>query len=418
MPKSMRNAFIRVSATNNTKDNGVVSYTLEDLKNLLIEWHVNKQFKYYLIQHNKERDDLNQHYHIVLRFKSPTPFADIKKKFPYGDIESPQSVKNCVQYLIHMNDLSKEQLDPNSIITNDENINALLVMNKNTQQLHIQEYLKLIDNGTIREYNLTDYIPIELFTENRQKIINGLEYYRRKIMTNKDRNINVMLFEGDTGTYKTTYAKQFATNQHKSMCISSSSNDPMQDYKGEDILILDDIRDDTFKFNDLLKILDNHTNSSVSSRYSNKAFIGDTIILTTAQPLSDWYFDNVREDKDQLYRRIPVLMKFTKDTITCFQFNENKHKYEYVYELPNVNNFTPTQTKTFIVDTLTNMGVTLSEDIKDKILNAQIKEGFENKTIGESYDVFEEYDKTNYDNVIGNKALVRDIKRQEFNNKK
>ena len=40
----------------------------------------------------------------------------------------------------------------------------------------------------------------------------------------------------------------------------------------EDVLILDDLRDSDFKFTDLLKILDNHTKSTVKSRYHNKAF--------------------------------------------------------------------------------------------------------------------------------------------------
>lgn len=237
-------------------------------------------------------------------------------------------------------------------------------------------------------------------------------------MTNKDRDINVMIFQGDTGTYKTTYAKQLAKNQNKSLCVSSSSNDPMQDYKGEDILLLDDIRDDTFKFNDLLKILDNHTNSSVSSRYSNKAFIGDTIIITTAQPLSDWYFDNVKEDKEQLYRRIPIMMQFTKDFITCFKFDELKHKYVYLYKLPNVNKFKPMDTKKFIVDTIKSMGVDVSQEAIDELMNAEIKEEYKDKELGEIYDPFDELDNTNYDNVIGDKSLVRNIKRQEFKRSK
>ena len=110
----------------------------------------------------------------------------------------------------------------------------------------------------------------------------------------------------------------------------------MQDYKGEDVLILDDLRDSDFKFTDLLKILDNHTKSTVKSRYHNKAFIGDTIVITSYKPLQDWYFDVPSESKHQLYRRIKQMYKFNNDKIDCFEYNERSFKYEFVGTAPNV----------------------------------------------------------------------------------
>lgn len=382
MAKSLRTAFIRVSKTNNT-ENGLIEYTYDDIQNIVKEWSKSKSFYYYIKDHNNEIGDENTHYHIVLKFNAPTPFDDIKKIFPYGLIENAKSIKNCVQYLVHMNDLSKTQYNFDEIITNDTNINKYRYQSVQNQLLKLDEFIHKIDIGEIREYNLTDTIPIDIFTNHKTKILNALEFYRRKVMTNKDRNIQVMIFSGDTGTYKTTYAKQFAQNQNKSICISSSSNDPMQDYAGEDILVLDDLRDVDFKFHDLLKVLDNHTKSTVASRYNNKAFIGDTIIITTSQPISEWYFDESKEDKEQLYRRVPIQMQFTKEKITVFQYNEKAHKYVFVYELPNVNKFTPQDTKAYILDTLDNMGVVMSDEIRKKIINAQINPKYENKEYGE-----------------------------------
>lgn len=379
--KSMRSSFIRVSAKNNTKD-GLVIYKLDDIKNIVEEWNKSKKFLYYIKDHNNEQGDENLHYHIVLKFNSPTPFVDIKKKFPYGDIESAKSIKNCVQYLVHMNDLSKTQYDFDDIITNDKNINKYRLMSEMNKLLKVDEYLRLIDKGIIREYNLTDEIPIEIFATHKTKILNGLEFYRRKIMTNKDRNIQVMIYSGDTGTYKTTYAKQYAKNTNKSICISSSSNDPMQDYKGEDILVLDDIRDTTFKFHDLLKVLDNHTKSTIVSRYNNKAFIGDTIIITTSQHLNEWYFNETKEDKEQLYRRIPVQMQFTKDDIKVFEYNEDAHKYIYIGSTPNVNKFKPKRAASFLLASMEAMGVELTDEFKNKLNNIDYGK-LEDKELGE-----------------------------------
>lgn len=368
MPKSLRTAFIRVSAHNNTQ-NGVVDYTWEDIQNILKTWNKSKKFFYYAKDHNNEPGDPNPHYHIALKFNSPTPFNDIKAVFPYGDIESAKSLKNCVQYLVHMNDLSKMQYDFKDIFTNDLNIDKYRLISHTNQLLKLEDYILKIEKGEIREFNLTDSIPIEIYTNHKGKILNALEFYRRKVMTNKDRNITVLFFSGDTGTFKTTYAKQYAKNLGKSICISSSSNDSMQDYMGEDVLVLDDIRDTTFKFHDLLKVLDNHTKSTVASRYSNKAFIGDTIIITTSLPLSEWYFNETKEDKIQLYRRIPIQMQFTQEEIKVFEFVDKARKYVFRYSVPNASCMTVKKAKINTLETLKAMGLQITEEVQQQFLS-------------------------------------------------
>lgn len=384
MPKSMKTAFIRVSKYNDTKS-GKVVFEYGQIKNDLEEWAKNKKFKYYLKDHNNETGDENPHYHIVIKFNSPTPFEDVKKHFPYGDIEPAKSIKNCVQYLVHMNDLTKTQYDFSTIITNDPNIDKMRLISATNQLLKLDDYIIRIESGEIREYNLTDFVPIQIFATYKTRIINALEYYRRKVMTNKDRNINVMIFTGETGTYKTTYAKQYAKNQNKSICISSSSNDPMQDYKGEDVLVLDDIRDDTFKFHDLLKVLDNHTNSTIASRYNNKAFIGDTIIITSSQPLSEWYFDVKKEDKIQLYRRIPVQMQFTEKWITVYEFKKEAKKYVLSFRVPNLNKYDADKSKSMALGILESMGVQIADDIKQKI-SEKADQAFNGHDFGEYWE--------------------------------
>lgn len=389
MAKTMRTAFIRVSKYNDTQ-NGMVEYSYDDIKNILVEWQKSKKFLYYVKDHNNEPGDSNPHYHIVCKFRDSTSFNDIKAKFPYGNIESAKNVKNCVQYLVHMNDLSKTQYDFDSIFTNDPNINKYRLISAANQLLKLDDYIHKIDSGDIREYNLTEQIPIEIFSAYKSRILNALEYYRRKVMTNPNRDITCMIFTGTTGTYKTTYAKQYAVNTNKSICISSSSNDPMQDYKGEDILLLDDLRDDAFKFHDFLKVLDNHTQSSISSRYSNKAFIGDTIIITSSQPLADWYFDISKEDKEQLYRRIKVQMQFTDTDIKCFHWNDKAHKYVYEGSVPNLNKFKPEQTKKVALDILKSMGVTLSEETEKQFRDADL-------SVYNDFDLGTLYDKSDED---------------------
>lgn len=200
----------------------------------------------------------------------------------------------------------------------------------------VHSILEKINQGEIREFNQFTEIPIEIWSKNKSVIENALTYYRERICMDKHRDVNVTFISGTTGFCKTTFAKKFCEDTQKSYCISSSSNDPLQDYKGEDVLILDDLRDSDFKLTDLLNILDNHTKSTVGSRYHNKAFIGTEIIITSFESLSDWYSNVSNSDKDQLYRRIRVCYKFYLDHVDLYRLNEETLKYQFTGSAPNV----------------------------------------------------------------------------------
>ena len=127
-------------------------------------------------------------------------------------------------------------------------------------------------------------------------------------------------------------------------CISSSSNDPFQDYLGQRAIILDDMRDTAFDLPDLLKILDNNTSSSVRSRFANKVFNGSMIILTSSVPLNFWYKEyryNSVDTLDQLYRRINIYVEVKEKEILVYDgldkdgkpVGEPKRYYNEVYDL-------------------------------------------------------------------------------------
>jgi len=330
MAKSYRNVNIRVTAENETNQEGLKEYTLADIENNLKEWVESAGITYWFIEHSADDEVSKTHYHIVIKFRSPAHFEVIKNRFPYGNIENTRNLKASIQYLIHLNDKSKEQYDWGMIHTNCLDMTPYKVLSNAQQEITLQGVYEAIERGDIREYNFMKLIPIALFSNNKTKIDNALTYYRENVMANKDRDITIIFMSGPTGRGKTTFAKRYSKTRYPSAepCVSSSSNDPLQDYKGEPVLILDDLRDDSFKYHDFLKLLDNHTLSTSKSRYHNKAFIGDIIIITSTRPINDWYFNKTPEDKHQLYRRVRNWLKFDGEKIYAFEYDDKTKRYE------------------------------------------------------------------------------------------
>lgn len=333
-----------MSAENETNQDGLVTYTLTDIENILSDWVKTAKILYYFIEHPADEEISTTHFHILIRFANPMPFSAIKSKFPYGDIEPARNCKNCIQYMVHLNDPSKKPYPWEAIHTNDPNTDWYKVMSQSRAEISLQSIIDRVVSGEIRQYNQCKCVPPELWTKYRARISNAFDYYTELVCMDKDRDITTIYFSGSTGLGKTTFAKQYCELRGLSYCISSASNDPLQDYKGEDVLILDDFRGDvrkgekhrSFEFHDFLKLLDPHTRSTGKSRYHNKAFIGDLIIITSTRPLYDLYFDLDIEDKQQLYRRIGQQYQFREDKILIFEYSEKYKKYQFIGSMPNV----------------------------------------------------------------------------------
>lgn len=326
--KSIRWAFIRVTATNETKE-GIVTYSKEDIEKILVDWNNKKNFQYWFIEHPKDDTVDKKHYHIVLKFYTPCRFSLLKKKFPYGRIERPHNHRKCLQYLVHMNNPDKTQYSWDDVISNST------IEPYKKDDPTPDEILKRIISGELKEHNLTDEISGEFFIKHKDKIKKALEYYQEKRHTDKTREIKVIFIQGGSGTGKSLFATNLCEKAGLSYALSSSSNDAVQDYRNEDVLILDDLREDSFSFSDLLKFLDNHNNSTIKSRYRNKAFFGELIIITSTVPLNKWYQSVKGEELYQLHRRIAEIYKMSKNNIDIYQIDDYQKKYVYVGTTPN-----------------------------------------------------------------------------------
>ena len=152
--------------------------------------------------------------------------------------------------------------------------------------------------------------------------------------------MDVIFITGASGVGKTTYAKEMAVQQNLSCFIAGSSRDPFDSYKGQECVILDDLRPAEHHISDLLKMLDNHTASSVGSRYYDKV-IKDVklMIITSVQDIKSFYKDALFSEPDlavQLCRRVYATMEMTKDLIIISEYVPEIRGYREVGRMPNV----------------------------------------------------------------------------------
>ena len=333
----MRNVFIRVAAVNTVrtedprlglKVGDKVLYTKDDIVQVLEQWSQTRNIKYYLIEHNHDTNNL--HFHIVIDFpsNSSASFKTIKNKFPYGDIERCRyGVKNCVQYLVHMNDPTKEKYEWDEVVTNaSDKLKDYKVPGSKTESAEYQELINKILVGEVKQFQI-EKVPPYLYIKYRTKIENAFDYYR-KLQATKERNIEVYFLEGPTGLGKSTFCKKWADDYNLSICYSSPSNDPWQDYLGQDIFVYDDFNPKDISLEDFMKSINPHISATAKSRYTNKTFIGNTIFIASNVPIFDWFRFVEKSRRDAFFRRIKRVMHFSNvqngvSHIKVHHFNED-----------------------------------------------------------------------------------------------
>ena len=293
-----------------------VEFFKEPIQDTLRRYRTIKKWAYIL--HDKDKD-ASPHYHIYVNFG--TSGVDSKLVAEWFGLQESQINRiqgrstDMLMYLTHSNDSQKHkhQYSPSEVVANFDFESEI-------------EKSKII--GNFKKYSYAEQLkhvyslPVAEQTTAFNKLQNLWKIHCQVLTLNPDRKIDVMFIYGKSGAGKTYNAKEFAKSKGYDVCLSSSSNDPWQDYMGQKCMILDDMRDNDYDFSDLLKIIDNNTGSSVKARYGNKVFNGELIIITSSVPISFWYRHlqyNKSEDLKQLYRRISCYVEITEREVRVFE---------------------------------------------------------------------------------------------------
>lgn len=290
-----------------------------------------------------------KHVHFLLKFEKGASLQKIALSIGVEPqyLEKLKSgrygFENCLAYLVHAKDIEKHQYSPDEVVT---------LLGENYTSIYnrrMQVWLKGRATKEARETNLSvDYLISEILKGNitKNNILLTNEYYKvyslhkRKFLeafeTFGERKgyqaiadleagkfkKSVFFIHAESGKGKTRLAKHLIQliqsearkqGENWEFCLTASTN-AFDEYNGQDILFLDDIRGDSLTLSDWLKLLDPYTISPISARYHNKMGSAKVIIITSARTPIEFFQltkGSINEDSGQFIRRIDYLLKLS-----------------------------------------------------------------------------------------------------------
>ena len=363
-PSTLSVAFVRITVENHLNNqelideigDTVLTYDEQYIKAFFNKYD-NDVIEYAYILHENdvnEKGEVEQaHYHICMRKTNKTNFKFdmLKHAFPVGKIEQGRTWEYMLQYLLHKNHPERTPHTEQEIVTNID-MGTLDLYLKSTPSVKKRSALernfdKLKDdiiNYRILQYQFREQLGKntlyrKLMAEFDTKIEKAFAAQRAGLYEEykHTRSLEVIFIEGGGGCGKTALAMAYCQQRKWSYYIASDENDPMQDYASQQCLILDELRDDSFSYSSFMRLLNTYTGTTVQSRYYNKAFTGEAIIIPSYVPLNEYYKPDVKKKKKyvadenyygdnalvQLHRRIKTLVRAEKDLFYVYDHKKD-----------------------------------------------------------------------------------------------
>ncbi|MCT1183545.1 plasmid replication protein [Lactococcus lactis] len=307
-----------------------------------------------LIVHDKDENKnglKDAHIHAYLEFAKQKTIASISSVLGIEPqyIEVPKKGRygrlNCLAYLIHAKNLDKYQYSPEEVQTFetfdyqefiDENLEDFKKYNATDKrkkgEIGLDLALQEVQQGKLklREIMRDENLAL-LYANHMNQFNDSFNFYGlRNAMLRLDEleqgkyDLTVLYIQGAPGIGKSFLAREVANkvrefgnaNGFESDIFSASSSNPFDDYYGEDILILDDLRQESLKVSDWLKLFDPLNTAKMSARYRNKMIVPRLVIVANYQSVEEFFgsFNFKNEDINQFKRRINFTSKISEKT--------------------------------------------------------------------------------------------------------
>lgn len=289
-----------------------------------------------------------RHVHGVVKFVDRKSSASIEQLAAALGLE-PQYVEkpragryafdNMLSYLVHAKYPAKHQYDPTEVATIrgrdyvEIAAERQVAWRKGAAQVKKQvakmevEYLRdQILTGEIshEQVVLTDDL-FEVYSRHKRLLDDAFAAYGQRRayraaakLRNGDFQTTILFIYGHAGTGKTAVANRFISQaitmarhggERWSVYRAATAN-PLDNWQGQEVILLDDLRGSAMEANDWLLLLDPVNASPARARYANKEEVAPRLIILTATIPPEEYFyytrnkGNVDEALDQFIRRL------------------------------------------------------------------------------------------------------------------
>lgn len=178
---------------------------------------------------------------------------------------------------------------------------------------------RLIEFDFHKSENLTDRDRAlrTFYVKNKTALDNAFKNRAKALSTTKTSDdIIILFFGGGSGSGKTNTAIQLGEKNYKTVAVTGGENDFLQNYMGQECLIIDDARPTMLSATDWLKMIDpSGTKASVKSRYFNKTLNVKCIIITSILPFEEFFVyakqrgSDIDEPVQQFIRRLTAVIE-------------------------------------------------------------------------------------------------------------
>lgn len=272
------------------------------------------------------------HIHLMMKFEPQQQIPYVAKWFgvPENFLEKIKCrrFETAVAYLMHLNAPDKYQYDISEVHSNYDVMGEL---ERKQTPVKLDELLQRIVDGEIKEHERTLVIDNVFYAKHKSKIDNAFKIQQEKAeVLNKDRQMEVIYIWGDSSSCKSAFAKELARTKGLTFYEAGGSDDLLNSYRQEDVILLQELRADTMKLQDLLKLLDNNAASSFNSRYKNKFVNAKMIIITTVVDIDTFYksiCSGIPEPSEQLKRRCKTYIYMTREYLYISQWDNKLMRY-------------------------------------------------------------------------------------------
>lgn len=247
---------------------------------------------------------------------------------------------NALAYLIHAKDKDKYQYPVSDVETFDtldyeafinqnkedfENYSATRKREKSEESLDLVLAKVQLGELTYNDVMEDDNLAF-LFGNNQQKFRERFNFYgerqaflRLKSLELGEYQLTVLYIQGESEVGKSTLSREIALQVQSKLneiglrgdIYSASSANPFDDYYGEEILVLDDLRENNMSPSDWLKLFDPLNSARMSARYQNKRVVPRLIIMPVYKSPKLFFGEIKEEDLNQFLRRINFLLDVT-----------------------------------------------------------------------------------------------------------